>query len=165
MIEAEIIPIVFLDQLEEKPDDLPPPQLHSGSSYSSSNASNKQPSRISPKHPPRAPETSEDSLEGILQEGDQHERVGERIQSEESIENQPRAREIIIEEPEPKKKRIRKTYSNTERTGPITRVFNIVIQPRNKNMKVLGGDRTTSPALSQIRRKKQVIQRGRHNVT
>ena len=127
MIETELIPIVFLDQLIEQPADLPPPQLHSGSSYSPSITSSQRPSRISSKPPVRGPESSEGSLEGILEVGDQHEQVGERIENEENIENQQRTAEIIIEEPESSRERITYTYSNTARTGPITKVFNIVI--------------------------------------
>jgi hypothetical protein len=65
MVEKELIPMVLLDQLEEQPVDLPPPLLHSGSSYSPSNTSSQLPNRLSSNPPIRAPDTSEGSLEGI----------------------------------------------------------------------------------------------------
>ena len=127
MIETELIPIVFLDQLMEQPADLPPPQLHSGSSYSPSNTSSQLPNRVSSNPPLRAPETTEGSLEGLLQEEHQHHQAGERIENEEDIESQQRTEDIMIEEQEPNRETIGYTYSNTARTGPITKVFNFVI--------------------------------------
>ena len=127
MIETESKPIAFLVQLEEQPVDLPPPQLHSGSSYSPSNTSSKRPSRTSSNRPLKAPEITEGSLEGILQEEHEHHQAGERIENEEDIENQQRTGEIIVEEQEPSRERSSYTYSNTARTGPITKVFHNVI--------------------------------------
>ena len=75
------------------------------------------------------------------------------------------SRSIIIEEREESGPRVNPTDRNRLITGPRTRVIQLIIQPRTREMTMSVSKKMTSLHPPEISTKKQVVQRGIEGIT